>query len=74
MFYFKYFNVANGVRQGGISSPKLFSIYIDGLSNILNHGRMQDFSGWGLNFKISVILDIHAAKRHVASTEAASLC
>ena len=38
-------------------------------------GRMQDFSkGGGPNFKISVILDIHAVKRHVASSEAASLC
>ena len=37
-------------------------------------GRMQDFSGGGPNFKISGILDIHAAKRHVASSEAASLC
>ena len=26
-----------GVRQGGISSPKLFNIYIDGLSNTLNN-------------------------------------
>ena len=31
---------------------------------------MQDFSGGGgPNFKISVILDIHAAKRHVANSE-----
>ena len=32
------FNVTNGVRQGGILSPKkLFNIYIDGLSNIINN-------------------------------------
>ena len=30
--------------------------------------------GGGPNFKISGILDIHAAKRHVASSECASLC
>ena len=35
MFYVS--NVTNGVRQGGILSPKLFNIYIDGLSNILNN-------------------------------------
>ena len=40
----------------------------------INQGRMHDFSGGGPNFKISGILYIHAAKRHVASSEAASLC
>ena len=30
-----YFNVSNGVRQGGVLSSKLFAIYIDDLSNEL---------------------------------------
>ena len=30
-----YFNVSNGVRQGGILSPKLFVIYVDDLSHEL---------------------------------------
>ena len=30
-----YFKVSNGVRQGGILSPKLFAIYIDDLSQDL---------------------------------------
>ena len=30
-----YFNVSNGVRQGGILSPKLFAIYVDDLSHEL---------------------------------------
>ena len=30
-----FFNISNGVRQGGILSPKLFSVYMDDLSNIL---------------------------------------
>ena len=31
----KKFSVTNGIRQGGVLSPKLFNIYIDGLSNII---------------------------------------
>ena len=31
----EYFNVSNGVRQGGILSPRLFSLYVDELSVIL---------------------------------------
>ena len=34
------FNVTNGVRQGGILSPQLFNIYIDGLSDILNKSSL----------------------------------
>ena len=30
------FNVPNGVRQGGILSPYLFTVYVDDLSNMLN--------------------------------------
>ena len=29
------FKVTNGVHQGGVLSPQLFNIYIDGLSDIL---------------------------------------
>ena len=31
------FNVTNGVRQGGILSPYLFNVYMDGLSDNLNN-------------------------------------
>ena len=31
-----YFGVSNGVRQGGILSPKLFSVYVDELSKTLS--------------------------------------
>ena len=30
------FNVTNSVRQGGVLSPLLFNVYIDGLSDTLN--------------------------------------
>ena len=30
-----FFNISNAVRQGGILSPKLFSVYMDDLSNLL---------------------------------------
>ena len=32
----KFFSSSNGVRQGGILSPKLFNIYMDRLSNELS--------------------------------------
>ena len=38
----RYFYVSNGVRQGGILSPKLYSVYVDDLSdylvNPISHG------------------------------------
>ena len=56
------------IAMGYISREEIFE-------NMLRmQGRMQDFSRGGPNFKISGVLDIHAAKRHVASSEAASLC
>ena len=39
-----------------------------------SRGVCRISQGGGPNFKISGILDIHTAKRHVASSEAASLC
>ena len=43
------FNVTNGARQGGILSPKLFNIYIDGLSNINNSLIGGSLGGKGIN-------------------------
>lgn len=34
------FRVTNGVRQGGIMSPLLFNVYVDGLSDILNKSNV----------------------------------
>ena len=39
------FNVTNGVHQGGILSPQLFNIYIDGLSDILNKSSIDGCIG-----------------------------
>jgi hypothetical protein len=41
----KYFPVANGVRQGGILSPILFCVYIDGLISRLNEAKIGCFMG-----------------------------
>ena len=35
-----FFTITNGVRQGGILSPKLFSVYMDDLSKMLNNSGM----------------------------------
>ena len=36
-----YFNISNGVRQGGILSPPLFAISMDDLSSLLNTSRIR---------------------------------
>ena len=41
----KGFNVTNSVRQDGVLSSKLFNVYIDGLSNILNNFTTGGFLG-----------------------------
>ena len=51
------FNVTNGVRQGGILSPQLFNIYIDGLSDILNTSSIGGSIG-GKQFVINTVLCI----------------
>ena len=33
----QYFRISNGVRQGGILSPKPFALYFNGLSGALLH-------------------------------------
>ena len=38
-----FFNNSNGVRQGGILFPKLFFVYIDDLSNVLNSSGVGGF-------------------------------
>ena len=39
------FTVSNGVRQGGVLSPYLFNVYMDGLSEMLNTCRTGCYSG-----------------------------
>ena len=38
--YSKKFLVSNGVKQGGISSPMLFNIYMNDLSVLLNNSNI----------------------------------
>ena len=40
------FTVTNGVRDGGVLSPKLLNIYMDGLSIILNGCNIGGATGW----------------------------
>ena len=39
------FNVTNCVHQGGVLSPQLFNVYIDGLSDILNKSTIGGLLG-----------------------------
>ena len=39
--------VTNGVRNGGILSPKLFIVYMDGLSDQLNNSNIGGNFGSG---------------------------
>ena len=41
------FKVTNGVRQGGILSPKLFIVYMDDLSDQLNNSNIGGNFGSG---------------------------
>ena len=38
-----FFNIFNGIRQGGILSQKLFSVYMDDLSNLLINSSVGCF-------------------------------
>ena len=42
------FHVSNGVRQGGVLSPYLFAVYLDGLSNELNNIKTGCYIGEAL--------------------------
>ena len=38
--YSEAFDASNGIRQGGILSPYLFNVYMDGLSDRLNKSKV----------------------------------
>ena len=40
-----FFTASNGVRQGGILSPRLFAVYVDDLSKQLSDARSGCFIG-----------------------------
>ena len=50
------------------------TLFFEKKYDIVTRGVCRISQGGGPNLKISGILYIHAAKRHVASSEAASLC
>ena len=35
-----YFYVSNGVRQGGMLSPKMYSVYVDDLTNYIVNSQI----------------------------------
>ena len=62
------FKVTNGFRQGGILSPQIFNIYIDGLSIILNKSSI----GWSIDGK-RINHMLYAADPFIVSLSSADL-
>ena len=53
------FTVTNGVRQGGVLYPKLFTVYMDVLSDQLNNSNIGgNFGGGGIVNHISYADDM----------------
>ena len=53
-----FFTVSNGVRQGGILSPRLFAVYVDDLSKHLHDARSGCFIGDQCNNHVMYADDI----------------
>ena len=70
----KGFNVTNGVRQGGVLSPKLFNVYIDGLSNILNNSTTGGFLGGKRINHLLSICDKYCASHSITFNVKKSVC
>ena len=51
-------NVSNGVRQGGILSPYLFGVYMDGLSTVLNDCNVGCYVGYNCVNNIMYAVDL----------------
>jgi len=52
------FHVSNGVRQGGVLSPYMFTVYLDDLSNELNNIKARCYIGDVLLNKLMFADDI----------------
>ena len=64
------FKVTNGVRQGGILSPKLFIVYMNGFSDHLNNSNIGGNFGSGqLVNHISYVDDVCFLSFSTASME-----
>ena len=49
-----YFTISNGVKQGGVLSPILFSLYLDQLISRLRHNGMGCHMKWFIHGSIYI--------------------
>ena len=70
-----YFSVRNGVKQGGVISPVLFSVYVDGLLKLLSDAKVGCYIGHvfvgALAYADDIVLSVPTAR---AMSKLLSLC
>ena len=66
--------MTNGVRHGGVLSPQLFNVYIDGLSDVLNKSTIDGSLGGKRIKQLLYVDDLCIVNLSSASLQLLSFC